>query len=212
MSNPIRIMLVDDHSEIHHALTAFNDVFDDLQLVAHASNGREAVNLVDQVTVDVIIMDVIMPIMNGIEAATIIHERYPQLKILALSSFQDEDDVRGMLKAGAVGYVLKNASVDDLARIIRTAHAGTSVFSPEITETLFHPQPAQPTQNYKLTDRELEVLSYLIKGLNNKEIAYKLTVSVATIKFHVSSIFAKLGVNSRVEAVTLALEKKLVNQ
>jgi two-component system, NarL family, response regulator LiaR len=211
MTDPIRIMLVDDHFEIHHALSAFNDIFDDLKLVAHASNGREAINLSSQVEVDVIIMDVIMPIANGIEATTIIHERNPNIKILALSSFGDEEDVRAMLNAGAVGYVLKNASVDDLARIIRTAYAGTTVFSPEITQTLLHPRVAEPVQNYKLTERELEVLSYVVKGLNNKEIAYKLTVSVATIKFHVSSIFAKLGVSSRVEAATLAVEKKLAN-
>src|SRR5688572_6222472 len=183
MTDPIRIMLVDDHSEIHHALAAFNDIFDDLKLVAHASNGREAITLCSQVDVDIIIMDVIMPIMNGIEATAMIHERNPNIKILALSSFGDEEDVRAMLNAGAVGYVLKNASVDDLARIIRTAHAGTTVFSPEITQTLLHPRPVAPTQNYKLTEREFEVLSYMVKGLNNKEIAYKLTVSVATIKF-----------------------------
>jgi NarL family two-component system response regulator LiaR len=211
MTDPIRVMLVDDHSEIHRAFTVFNDIFDDIKLVAHASNGREAITLCEQMTLNIIIMDVIMPIMNGIEATSIIHEHYPDIKILALSSFQDVEDVRAMLEAGAIGYVVKTVSVTDLAKIIRTAHTGTIVFSPQITETLLQSKPPQLTNNYKLTNRELEVLAHMVKGLNNKEIGYKLNVSLRTIKFHVSNIFIKLNVSSRVEASAMAVEEKLIN-
>lgn len=211
MADPIRIMIVDDHAEIHHALNSINDLFDDLQVVAHASNGREAIGLCADAAIDVIIMDVIMPIMGGIEATQAIHERYPHIKIFALSSFQAAEDVRSMLRAGAVGYLLKNASIDELAHTIRAAQAGTTVLSPEVTSALLDPHPTMPTHDYGLTARELEVLALMIKGLNNKEIAARLTVSIATVKFHISGIFTKLQVSSRVEAVTLALEKKLVS-
>ena len=211
MADLIRIMIVDDHAEIHRALSSINDLFDDLRVVAHASNGREAISLCAQEVIDVIFMDVIMPVMGGIEATQVIHERYPHIKIFALSSFQVADDVRSMLRAGAVGYLLKNASIDELAHTIRAAQAGTTVLSPEVASALLDPHPAMPTQDYGLTPRELEVLALMIKGLNNKEIAFRLTVSIATVKFHISGIFTKLQVSSRVEAVTLALEKKLVS-
>jgi DNA-binding NarL/FixJ family response regulator len=210
MTDPIRIMLVDDHSQIHHALIALNDLFDDLQIVAHASNGQEAIQLCTQQDIDVIIMDVVMPTMGGVETTKIIHENHPEIRIFALSSFHDNQDVRDMLKAGAIGYILKNTSIHDLAHTIRAAHTGTSVFSPEVTEILVHLPKSLPTESFGLSGRELEVLALMVKGLNNKEIAHKLTISIATVKFHVGSIFAKLNVSGRVEAVTLALEKQLL--
>jgi two-component system, NarL family, response regulator LiaR len=211
MAGRIRVAVVDDHLKVHIAIEAAVDTFEDLELVAHGSNGREAMQLCADFNPDIILMDVVMPEQNGIEATRAIHERYPQIKVLALSSFQDEEGVRAMLQAGAVGYVLKTSSIDDLAHTIRAAYAGKSVFSPEITQALLNvPRPEVPPE-FGLTAREREVLKLLVDGLNNAEIASSLTISLSTVKFHVSSVFAKLGVTNRVEAVALAVEKKLVN-
>lgn len=213
MTVPIRIMLVDDHSVVHRGLSVLQDINTDLVLVAHASNGQEAVQLCAEQQPDVIIMDVIMPVMGGIEATQIIHERYPQIKILALSSFQDQASIQDMMKAGAVGYVLKNSSLAELANAIRAVHLGTSVFSSEVTHVLFHPEaePETSKEDFGLTPRELETLRLMVRGYNNKQIAYELTVSESTVKFHIRSILAKLHVSGRVEAVALAVGKQLTS-
>ncbi len=212
MITPIRIMLVDDHSQVHRGLSILQDTNSDLALVAHASNGKEAIQFSDDQELDVIIMDVIMPVMDGIAATRIIHERHPTIKILALSSFQDEESVHDMIKAGAVGYVLKDSSLAELANSIRAVYLGTTVFSSEVTDALFNPkaETESPKAEFGLTPRELEVLALMIKGYNNKQIAYQLTISTATVKYHVRSILAKLKVSGRVEAVALAVEKNLM--
>jgi NarL family two-component system response regulator LiaR len=213
MTAPIRILLVDDHSQVHRGLSILQDTNTDLVLVAHASNGQEAIHLCQVHQPDVIIMDVIMPVMGGIEATRIIHEQYPEIKVLALSSFQDEESIHDMIKAGAVGYVLKNSSLAELANSIRAVHLGTSVFSAEITNVLFHPKPKQeePKEDFGLTAREIEVLKLMVQGHNNKQIAQELTISEATAKFHVRGILAKLHVSGRVEAVAIAVEKHLTS-
>src|SRR5205823_22657 len=142
---------------------------------------------------DIVIMDVMMPGMNGLEATRIIHEQHPEIRILALSSFQDIDAARGMMEAGASGYLLKDSSIDDLAQTIRTVYAGKSVMSAEITQGLLQPATL-PIKNYGLTPREKEILKLMVSGLNNNEIADTLTISLATAKFHVSSVLAKLNV------------------
>jgi NarL family two-component system response regulator LiaR len=213
VTDSIRIMLVDDHSQIHRGLSVLSDAYPDLVLVAHGSNGQEAIELCAQYTPDIIIMDVIMPIMGGIEATRIIHNQYPQIKVLALSSFQDQESVQEMVKAGAVGYILKNSSLAELANSVRAAHSGTSVFSAEVAQALFHPSsPEGPTENFGLTARELEILTLMVKGFNNKQIAYALTISEPTAKFHVRNVLAKLNVSGRVEAVALAVEKHLTSK
>lgn len=212
----ISVMLVDDHSQVHRSLAIINDSYPDVRVVAHANNGAEAIRLLEESQPDVILMDVVMPTMNGIEATRIIHERYPQINILALSSFQGESDIQDMLHAGAVGYVLKNSSLEELVNAIRVTQSGKSVFSAEVTSMLFRtkasPQDSQaePAENYGLSERELEVLTYMVKGYGNKEIAQALTISESTAKFHVRSILAKLNVSGRVEAVAFAVENKLI--
>lgn len=210
MSKPIRVVLIDDHSKIHLAISAVIDACEDMELVAHGSNGHEALQICAEFQPDIVLMDVIMPGMNGIEATAKIHQQYPEMKILALSSFQDEEGVRAMIQAGAVGYILKTSSVDDLTHTIRAAYAGNSVFSPEITQTLLRSTQKEAISDFGLTPREREILKLLVDGLNNTEIASALTISLSTAKFHVSSIFSKLGVTNRVEATTVALDKKLV--
>ncbi len=206
----VRIVLVDDHFRVHRAIGALVDFLNDLELVGQGSNGEEAIQLCKEYNPDVVLMDVIMPGMDGIEATKHICQQFPHIKVVALSSFQDVESVRAMIKAGAVGYLLKNSSIDDLANTIRTVHAGNTVLSPEVTQVLLQLDEADPRQDYGLTPREMEVLAEMINGLNNNQIADVLEISLSTVKFHVSSILTKLDVVSRIEAVALAVEKKLV--
>lgn len=212
MSKNIHILVVDDHMKVHRAIAALVEVTDDLQIIGYASNGQEAVMLCDELKPDVVLMDVLMPVMDGIEATHTILSRHPTIKIIALSSFTDDDN---MLKAGAAGFLLKNAPIDDLPRTIRTTISGISVISSELTHMLVTTSQAvvksDSSDMFSLTLRELEVLRLMAKGLNNNEIAKSLTVSLSTIKFHVSSIISKMRVTNRVEAATLAVEKKLLN-
>jgi two-component system, NarL family, response regulator LiaR len=212
MTGHIRILLVDDHSQIHRALAVLNTIYDDLEIVAHASNGREAVALCAEYQPDVIIMDVVMPEMNGIEATRIIHERHPAVKVLALSSFQDEDSVREMMSVGASGYVLKNSSLDELANSIRAVHSSKVVLSAEITQALLEPKSKQPTaQESGLSERQMEVLKLVAKGLTNKQIADQLFVTEATVKFHMRNIMTLLNASGRVEAAAIAVEKHWIH-
>ena len=205
----IRILLADDHSKIHRSIAAVIEFIDDMVLVAQASNGEEAVQLCRDYQPDVVLMDVIMPQMTGIEATRLIHHEYPHIKILALSSFEDEDSVRDMMLAGASGYLLKNGSIDDLANTIRSAYSGKSVFSPEVTQTLLQ-KTETPSHDYGLTSREMEILKLMVDGLSNNEIAEALTISTSTAKFHVGNVLNKLSVNNRVEAVALAVSQNLI--
>ena len=214
MTAPIRILVVDDYSAMHRSLSEIIEVFDDLEVIGHANNGEEAVEMANRTTPDIILMDVIMPKMDGIEATRQIHEQHPDIKILALSSFQDKPAVKDMLNAGAVGYVLKSSSLDDITHTIRAAHSGKSIFSGEITDILMQPDPITTPQSqpdYGLTPREIDVLRLLVQGHNNSQIACELVISLSTAKFHVSKILSKLNASSRVEAVALAVEHQLVS-
>ncbi len=215
MSQPperIRIVLVDDHAVVRSGLAAFLLAYDDLQLVGEAADGSEALELCGRVQPDVVLMDLVMPEMDGATATRLIRERYPRIKVIALTSFKENDLVQGVLAAGAIGYLLKNVSTDDLAGAIRSAHAGKPTLAPEAAQALIQnaarKQDSEP--GYDLTDREREVLRLMVEGLNNSTIAEKLFVSRSTIKFHVSNILSKLHVSSRTEAVAYALQQDLV--
>jgi NarL family two-component system response regulator LiaR len=203
-------MLVDDHAVVRSGLKAFLMVFDDMQLVGEASSGQEAIQLIERVQPDVVLMDLIMPDLDGAATTRSIRTRWPNIQVVALTSFREDDLVKSALQAGAIGYLLKNVGADELADAIRSAYAGRPTLAPEAAQVLIQAsrQPVQP--GFDLTEREREVLSLLVKGMSNNDIADRLVVSRSTVKFHVSSILSKLNVSSRTEAVALALNHKLV--
>lgn len=207
----IRILLVDDHVWVHQAVTTILKIAPDVELIGQANNGLEALRLCEELRPDLILMDVVMPHLNGIEATRRIHENFEDVKILVLSSFQDDDSVRAMLDSGAIGYVVKGALSGDLISAIRTAMTGASVFSAEITSVLLKSAQDNATmRDFSLTSRELEVLRLMAKGENNPEIADKLIISQSTVKFHINNILEKMSVTTRSEAIVLAAKNNLV--
>jgi two-component system, NarL family, response regulator LiaR len=209
-SQPIRVMLVDDHAMVRRGLAAFLMVFDDLQLAGEAESGEAAIQLCAEVVPDVILMDMVMPDMDGAAATRAIRQRFPQVQVLALTSYKEGDLVKNALEAGAIGYLLKDVSADDLAGAIRAAHSGRATLSPQAAQALVETANQPPLPGLDLTEREREVLALMVEGLNNTQIAGKLMVSPSTIKSHVSNILSKLGVASRTEAVTLALRSHMI--
>jgi two-component system, NarL family, response regulator LiaR len=209
-STGIRVVVVDDHTMVRRGLATFLKVFDDMVMVGEAASGQEAIRLCDELQPDVVLMDMVMPDMDGATATRLIRKQSPQVQVLALTSFKEEILVQSALQAGAIGYLLKDVSADELAQAIRAAHAGRSTLSPEAAQALVHVTSQPPAPGIDLTERELEVLTLMVDGLNNTQIAARLTVSPSTVKSHVSSILSKLGVASRTEAVSLALRNRLV--
>jgi two-component system, NarL family, response regulator LiaR len=206
--NLIRVVLVDDHAQVHRIVQTILGATSDIKLVGQSANGQEAIILCEQYQPDIALMDVVMPVMDGIEATKVLHERLPAIKVLVLSSFQDHESVYAMLRNGAVGYLTKGSLAQDLAETIRATFQGKMVFSSEVGAHLV--SPPQPAVNFHLTDRELEVLVLLAEGLTNQQSAQKLSISQSTLKFHMTNIFEKLGVQTRSEALVLAAKNNLI--
>ena len=205
----IKVMLVDDHAVVRSGLSAFLSAVPDLELIGEAENGDEAVRRCGLLSPDVILMDLMMPGTDGVTATRLIRAQYPAVRIIALTSFPEDDLVQKALQAGATGYLMKNVSARELAEAIRAAHRGKMTLSPEAAQALAH-AAANQAEGAELTDREREVLKLMVEGLNNQEIADRLVVSLSTVKYHISNILSKLQVDNRVAAVTLAIQKKLV--
>lgn len=208
----IRVLIVDDHAMVRSGLKDFIYAFDWMEPVGEAQNGIEAVDFCAANDVDVVLMDMVMPLMDGSEATRRIMALGKPVKIIALTSFHEQDLVQQALKAGAMSYLLKNVSADDLAVAIQAAHAGRSTLAPEATEALIHAARQNTEVGFDLTAREREILALLGKGLSNLEISRQLSISMATVKYHLTNIFSKLGVKNRVEAVTTALAHNLVEK
>lgn len=206
----VRVMIVDDHSVVRSGLGAFLMAFDDLELVGEASGGEEALGMCAEVKPDVVLMDLVMPVMDGAATTAAIREKHPDVEVIALTSFPEEDLVQAALEAGAISYLLKNVSAEELAQAIRDAVSGRPTLAPEAAKALIRKTTRSWQPGDDLTAREREVLSLMVEGISNPEIAKRLVVSRSTVKFHVSSILAKLGVITRTEAVALALQNKLV--
>jgi len=204
-------MLVDDHNVVRSGLATFLRAYDDLELVAEAKNGVEAVRMCHEKQPDVILMDLVMPEMDGIAATRAILADSPEIKIIAMTSFEDEKLVQGVLAAGAISYLIKNVTADELAKAIRDAVSGRSTLSPEAARVLV--QATRPTKQplFDLTEREREVLQLVVNGHSNQQIAETLVISITTVKAHISNILSKLQVSSRAEAITYALKNKLAS-
>jgi two-component system, NarL family, response regulator LiaR len=211
---PIRVLIVDDHDMLREGLAAFLHGFPDLAMVGEAPSGVEGIRLCQELQPDVVLMDLVMPEMDGVTAIKMIHEVQPEIKIIALSSFSEDKLVRSALLAGATSYLLKNVSANRLADAIRTTHTGLPTLSPEVKSLLIEAESPDARTNAgpdSLTPRELEVLSCMAAGLTNAEIAQRLGISQYTIKGYVSNILGKLDVSSRTEAVAYALRNNLVS-
>jgi NarL family two-component system response regulator LiaR len=195
---------------VRRGLATFLRAFDDLELAGEADSGQAAVELCAEHQPDVVLMDMVMPDMYGAAATRLIRRQSASIQVVALTSFKEEVLIQSALQAGAIGYVLKDVSADELAEAIRAAHAGRATLSPEVAQVLVHATAQSPRPGIDLTERERAVLALMVEGLNNTQIAARLTVSPSTVKSHVSSILSKLGVTSRTEAVTLALRSRLV--
>jgi NarL family two-component system response regulator LiaR len=207
---PIRVMLVDDHAMVRRGLISFLKNVPDLELIGEACDGREAIDLCAKDPPDVILMDLVMPELGGVAATHTIHQRWPNVRVIALTSFQEKELVQDALQAGAIGYLLKNVSGEELAEAIRQAHGGKPTLAPEAVQALIQPHSEEERLIVDLTRREQEVLALLVKGMSNPEIAGQLVISRATVKVHISSILSKLGVASRAEAISVAIQNKLV--
>jgi NarL family two-component system response regulator LiaR len=210
-AEPIRVLIVDDQPVVRSGLGAFLQAFADLELVGEASNGEEALRLCQTLRPDVILMDLIMPVMDGVEATRQVSAQHPEIQVLALSSFSDDDLVRRAMQAGAVGYLLKNVSHIALAEAIRAAHAGRATLAPEAAQVLIRATRRPQSPGHDLTPREREVLALMVQGLGNLEIATRLGIGEATVKTHVSHVIAKLGASGRTEAVALAIRLGLIS-
>jgi NarL family two-component system response regulator LiaR len=206
----IKVAIVDDHELVRSGLESILGLFDDIELVAEADSGPAAVRLCAETRPDVVLMDLVMPGMDGVAATEEILRRSPATRVLALTSFSDQGLIERALRAGAIGYLLKNVTGDELATAVRRAHAGASTLAPEAAEVMIHAVIAPHTPGADLTTREREVLGLLATGRTNTEIATQLVVSLSTVKTHVSSIIAKLGASSRTEAATIAVREHLI--
>jgi NarL family two-component system response regulator LiaR len=209
-SLPIRVMIVDDHPMARRGLATFLKVYDDLQLAGEAESGEAAIQLCAEVLPDVILMDMVLPKMDGATATRAIRQQFPQVQVIVLTSFKDGELIKNALEAGAIGYLIKDVSADEIAQAIRAAHSGRATLSPEAAQALVQTANQPPAPGLDLTEREREVLTLMIDGLNNTQIAGRLSVSQSTIKSHVSNILSKLGAASRTEAVALALRNRII--
>ena len=209
---PIRVLLVDDHAVVRRGLRGFLELLKDFDVVGEAENGREGVAAADRLVPDVILMDLLMPEMGGLEAIATIKQAHPEIEIVAVTSFIEEEKVTSALEAGASGYLLKDAEAEEVAQAIRAAYNGEVHLDPAVSrllaQRLRQRKDAEPVE--PLTAREKEVLSQLAKGASNKEIAYELGITERTARTHVSNILGKLGLASRTQAALYAVEHKLV--
>ncbi|MFN8595079.1 MAG: response regulator transcription factor [Anaerolineae bacterium] len=206
----IRVLIVDDHAVVRNGLRFFLLAFDQLELIGEAASGEESLEAAALMQPDVILMDLMMPGMGGVAAIRAIRQKYPAIQLIALTSFADDQTVQAALKAGAISYLLKNVSAQELADAIQAAYNGRATLAPEATQALVRAISDTPTPGFDLTPREKEVLQLMIEGLNNHEIAERLVIGLSTVKFHVSSVLSKLGAGSRAEAVAVALQNHLL--
>jgi len=208
---PIRVLVVDDHPVVRDGLRLFLTVTAQFNYLGEAENGEQALQMCAETAPDVVLMDLKMPGMDGIEATRQIRSRFPKIKVIALTSFEDKTLIQQAILAGAQGYLLKNSSMEVLSNAIEAAHAGRSALAPEIMLTLASAGPVDEPLGGDLTEREREILKLMAEGMTNAAIGAKLYISEATARFHVSNILSKLGAANRTEAVRYAMKHRLID-
>jgi two-component system, NarL family, response regulator LiaR len=211
MADPIRVLVVDDHAVVREGLRAFLELQDGIQVVGEAADGAQAVQAVSESRPDVVLMDLVMPVMDGIAAMRVLRERSPETRVIVLTSFLDEDRLLPALRTGAAGYLLKNAKPQELARAVRAAHAGETLLDPVVASRLVQTLTANSDPLDRLTARERQVLQLIGEGYRNKQIALELGISEKTVKTHVGRLLAKLGVDDRTQAAVMAVRAGFVN-
>jgi two-component system, NarL family, response regulator LiaR len=206
----IKVLIVDDHDIVRHGLTIMLQVFEDFEVVGATGDARVALTLCAARQPDVVLMDLLMPSMDGITATRLIHDKFPTMAVMILTSSAEEALVQAALDAGAVSYLLKTGSIDEVADAVRNAYHGRSTLSPEVLNVLLSTMQHPHNLDYDLSKREREVLSLMVEGLNNRTIGQRLFISHSTVKNHIVNIYAKLAINSRTKAVALTIQYKLL--
>ena len=208
---PIQVIIVDDHLMVRDGLKVFLSVYEDIEVVADTEDGQTALELCQQLQPDVVLMDIVMPGMDGSTATALIRKQFPQVQVIALTTFVEEELVQQALQAGAISYMLKDVHPDRLAQAIRDACIGQGTIDATAAQALMHTKEQIASSETNLTEREFEVLKLLAKGVPNKEIGQTLNISLGTVRFHTSNIYMKLGVSNRTEAAHLAIEQGLIS-
>jgi NarL family two-component system response regulator LiaR len=209
MSERIRVLIVDDHLMVRRGLAAFLRSARDLVLVGEAINGAQAIGMCEKARPHVVLMDLRMPEMDGIDATRVIRAARPEVQVIALTSFHEDELVSQALRAGAIGYLLKDVGVAGLGDAIRAATAGHATLAPEATQALVRQASTPSLATDPLTQREREVLTLMVKGVSTAQIAERLVLSRSTVSFHIGNVLSKLEVASRTEAVSVALQRRL---
>jgi NarL family two-component system response regulator LiaR len=211
VTDSIRVMIVDDHLMVRRGLATFLRAARDLELVGEAVNGAQAIGMCEMTRPDVVLMDLRMPELDGIAATRMIRQAHPEIQVIALTSSHEDELVSQALRAGAIGYLLKDIGVAQLSDAIRGAVAGRATLAPEATQALVRQASEARSPRDALTQREREVLALMVKGISNAQIAERLVLSRSTVNFHVGNVLGKLGVASRTEAVSVALQRRLAD-
>ncbi len=211
MSRPIRVLVVDDHAIVREGICSLLARHKDIQVIGQAADGQRAIEMVSQMSPDIVLMDIQMPGMNGLEATQEIHKRFPHTRILVLTQYENKEYVLPLLRAGAVGYIPKSTRAHELIDAIRTVYTEGAYLPPRVTQTVVSLlSESTPPETASLTEREIQVLQLVAEGLNSREIAERLNISVKTVDTHRANIMEKLGVHNTAELIKLAIRKGIV--
>jgi two-component system, NarL family, response regulator LiaR len=210
MAETIRVLIADDHALVRNGLMMFLNTCADIEVVAQAANGQEAIEVCATLNPDVVLMDLMMPELDGVAASRTILHSNPKIRIIALTSFKEDERIYTAVKAGIVGYLLKDCTPEELASAVRDVYAGKTTFPPEYMLAALRVAENRNSRQFQLSEREHDVLLLIVRGFSNRQIAENLTLGESTIKFHVSNILSKLGVATRAEAVAMAIQRNLV--
>jgi NarL family two-component system response regulator LiaR len=212
VTEPIRVLVVDDHAVVREGLRTFLELQDGIEVAGEAADGEEAIEAAERLRPDVVLMDLVMPALDGIAAMRALRERVPGARVIVLTSFADDDKLLPALRAGAAGYLLKNAEPQELARAVRAANAGEALLDPHVAARLVDALASEKEPLDRLTPREREVLQLIGRGFSNRRIAQELRLSEKTVKTHVGHVLAKLGVDDRTQAAVFAVRAGLIDQ